>query len=255
LSERDAAGASARETPDLESSTEDYARRFAGPVGAWLLEVQLETTAALLAPWPGATVLDVGGGHGQLAAPLARRGYRVTVVGSAESCRARLEPDASAGTIAFRAADILALPFAERSFDVVVAIRMLAHLEAWPRFVAELCRVASHAVVVDYPDVWSVNALSGALFGMKQAVERNTRRYRCFTRREMQEAFARHGFGEPEWRPQFAWPMALHRALGRAGTASISRGLEGTARALGLTRRWGSPVLVRLRRLESVRAS
>src|SRR3989338_8000949 len=28
------------EAPDIETSSEDYARRFAGPVGAWFLQVQ-----------------------------------------------------------------------------------------------------------------------------------------------------------------------------------------------------------------------
>ena len=36
-------------------------------------------------------MLDVGGGHGQLAIPLCRAGYRVTVLGSDASCRRRLE--------------------------------------------------------------------------------------------------------------------------------------------------------------------
>src|SRR5262245_53053861 len=52
----------AREEADVATSSADYARRFAGGVGAWFLEVQAKATVELLAPWPGASVLDVGGG-------------------------------------------------------------------------------------------------------------------------------------------------------------------------------------------------
>jgi 2-polyprenyl-3-methyl-5-hydroxy-6-metoxy-1,4-benzoquinol methylase len=76
-----------RETPDVETSSRAYARRFAGKVGAWFLAVQLRAVRKLLAPFgPGATLVDVGGGHGQLATPLAACGYEVTVLGSHPSC-------------------------------------------------------------------------------------------------------------------------------------------------------------------------
>ena len=54
--------------PDVETASDDYAARFAGPVGAWMLQVQERAVLELIAPWPGASVLDVGGGHAQLAA-------------------------------------------------------------------------------------------------------------------------------------------------------------------------------------------
>ena len=61
----------------------------------------------------------------------------------------------------------------------------------------------------------------------------------------IEEAFAAHGFAPTGRRPQFFFPMALHRAL---GLASLSRGLEGIATTLGLRRLLGSPVILRLER-------
>ena len=55
------------ETADIETSSDGYAARFAGPVGEWMLEIQETITVALLPKTPSATILDVGGGHGQLA--------------------------------------------------------------------------------------------------------------------------------------------------------------------------------------------
>ena len=58
------------ETADIETSSDDYAARFAGEIGAWLLKVQEEATLRMLAAYPNAKILDVGGGHGQLTGAL-----------------------------------------------------------------------------------------------------------------------------------------------------------------------------------------
>jgi SAM-dependent methyltransferase len=232
-------------TPDLATSSEDYARRFAGEVGRYFLEVQQESVLDLLAPWPGARVLDVGGGHAQLAPPLAEHGYRVTVAGSDEACRERLDRALPAGAVEFRACDLLALPFPDRSFDVVVSIRLLTHLEAWRDQMAELCRVADRAVIVDYPDSRSFNRLYDLLFPWKKAVEGNTRTYHIFAPGEIAAEAARHGFGRPVERRQFFLPMVVHRAVKNVWLSRLS---ERASAALGLTRWLGSPILLRLER-------
>ena len=100
-------------------------------------------------------------------------------------------------------------------------------------------------MIVDYPTRRSVNVVADALFGMKKGVEGDTRPFAVFTDREIEDAFAAHGFVPTARRPQFFFPMALHRAL---GLASLSRGLEGIAALLGLRRLLGSPVILRLER-------
>lgn len=231
--------------PDVETASEGYARRFAGEVGRYFLDVQAETVLDLLAPWPQARVLEVGGGHAQLAGPLVERGFRVTVTGSEESCRERLDRALPPGSFDFQVCEAEALPFPDRSFDVVLAVRLLTHLEGWRKALAEMCRVAGKAVIVDYPDTRSFNRLYGALFAWKKAVEGNTRTFRCFSPREVIDEYARHGFGRPVVRRQFFIPMVVHRAAGRAG---VSRVVERASGALGLTRTFGSPVLLRVER-------
>src|SRR5512133_2956600 len=97
------------ETADIETSSDDYARRFAGSVGAWFLKVQDTATLRMLSPYPHATVLDVGGGHGQTTAALIDNGYRVTVLGSAESCKARIMPYLKQQRCEFKVGNILGL--------------------------------------------------------------------------------------------------------------------------------------------------
>ena len=235
--------AAALEDADVETSSEGDARRFAGPVGQWFLDVQTKTTLALLAPWPGATVLDVGGGHGQVAGPLADAGHSVTVVGSDPACAERVQRLVSAGRARFEAGDLLRLPFPDRSFDVALSYRLLPHVTRWPDLVAELCRVARRAVLVDYPTRRSVNAVAGAFFAAKKKVEGNTRPFTVFADPELEATFAAHGFRVTARRPQFFLPMALHRGL---GVAPLSRTLETAARVLGLRRALGSPVILRL---------
>jgi SAM-dependent methyltransferase len=231
-----------REDADVETSSDGYARRFAGPVGAFLLEVQARVTLDLLRAWPGARVLDVGGGHGQLTGPLLEAGHDVTVYGSSPACAHRVRAWTVAGRVRFVAGDLLRTPFPDGCFDVVVSYRLLPHVAAWQKLVGELCRVARRAVLVDFPSLRSVNVVSGATFRLKKRVEGDTRTFAVFREADVEAAFARAGFKPTGRRPQFLFPMALHRALGRAG---LSRALEGGGSALGLTRLLGSPVILR----------
>ncbi len=232
-----------RETPDIDTSSDAYARRFSGPVGRFFLDVQSRATLELLQPWLPCSVLDVGGGHAQLAAPLAHAGCGVTVLGSSTECARRLEPLLRDRRAAFVTGDIQAAPFGDQSFDVVLAFRLLPHVARWEALLVELGRLARRAVVVDYPTRRSVNAVADAFFGLKRGVERDTRPFRVFGEREIAGAASAAGLGETARRPQFFAPMALHRAL-RAVT--VSRALESTARLVGLTRWLGSPVVLRL---------
>jgi 2-polyprenyl-3-methyl-5-hydroxy-6-metoxy-1,4-benzoquinol methylase len=233
-----------REDADIESSSERYARRFAGPVGQWFLELQARLTLECLAGLPaGTTVLDVGGGHAQLTPPLVNAGFRVTVVGSDASCGRRLAPLTSSGRCRFEVADLLALPYADQTFDAVVCYRLLAHSIDWRRLIGELCRVARQRVVVDYPSRRSVNFASDALFRIKNSIERGTTRsFALYGRSEMAGAFAAAGFRVAAERPQFFLPMALYRL---AGSVGLARATEGAARTAGLTSLLGSPVIAR----------
>lgn len=226
---------------DIETASEGYARRFAGPVGAWMLARQSAVLLDWLASTPGSTVLDVGGGHAQTALPLMYAGHRVTVHGSAESCRDRIAGEVASGKMAFVISPLLEIPFPDRAFDHVVCIRLLAHCPRWPELIREICRLARQSVVVDYPNRSSVNLFSGALFGAKKKVEKNTRPFALFAHREIAGAFAAEGFSVQDRANLFFLPMALHRALGMAG---LSRTLESFCGGLGLTRRWGSPTLL-----------
>lgn len=229
------------ETADIETASDDYASRFAGPAGEWMLSVQEGIALSMLGRDRGATVLDVGGGHGQLAHPLSREGFDVTVLGSDESCRNRVAGIVASGRCRFLVGNVVDLPFAHNEFDHVIAFRLLPHCGLWPELIGEMCRVAGRSVVVDYPTTRSLNAAAPALFGAKKRIEGNTRNWRMFSDAEIRREFAQRGFTVERRVPQFFLPMVLHRAL---RCATTSRALEAMCRSVGLTRALGSPVIV-----------
>ncbi len=233
------------ETADIETSSEAYAQRFSGAVGAWFLKVQAEATLRMLAPYPRASVLDVGGGHGQLAGALTRHGYRTTVLGSAEVCKARIRRLVDEGRCAFQVGNVLDLPYRNQAFDIVVSYRLLPHVSRWADFLAELTRVARFVVVVDFPTVRSLNYAAPYLFRLKKRVEGNTRPFASFHEAELLETFRSLGFGRGDRYAEFFIPMVIHRALRLPG---FSRRLEDFARGLGLTGLFGSPVILSVNR-------
>lgn len=89
---------------------------------------------------PGQSVLDVGGGYGRVARPLGAR-HRVTMcdLGAPMLRKARAAPGGDA--VALVQADALRLPFADASFDAVVAVDLVCHLPQLADGLAELARV------------------------------------------------------------------------------------------------------------------
>jgi ubiquinone/menaquinone biosynthesis C-methylase UbiE len=233
------------DTGDVDTATDDYARRFAGTVGSYFLDVQSRALLDLLATYSGARVLDVGGGHAQAVGPLTEHDHRVVVLGSSLGCRARLERLMPAGSYAYATASLLALPFADCSFDVVLALRLMSHVVHWRELVEEMCRVARHAVIVDYAEKRSLNLFGSALFRWKQAAERNTRLYRSFHQSELKRAFAAHGFADTAAYPELFFPMVLHRML---HNRVVTERIESASRVVGATRYLGSPVVLRAAR-------
>jgi ubiquinone/menaquinone biosynthesis C-methylase UbiE len=231
------------EDADIGTSSDDYARRFTGAVGRWFVETQARLTLRVLRALPlGASILDVGGGHGQITPPLIRAGYEVTVVGSDPVCGARLQPWIKERRCRFEAVNLRALPYPDGHFDGVVCLRLLPHSVAWKDLIRELCRVAARCVVVDYPSRRSANVLSSQLFAMKRRVELNTRRFMTFSPHQIQQAFAESDFVVRAEHPQFLVPMVIHRLANRP---LFSRAIEMPGRMLGLTHWFGSPIIAR----------
>lgn len=232
-------------TPDIETASEDYRNRFQGTVGAYFLRVQEEAVSrslTLLGKDP-LKILEVGGGHGQITESLLRAGHEVWVQGSANECFERLRPLATKfpGKLDFICSPLWTIPALDRSFDAVIALRLLAHVERWQELLAEMARLARRGVIVDFPSRRALNVLAPMLFGIKKRIEGNTRPYFNYSKGQLSEELWRLDLRSKAGIGQFFFPMGVHRAIGRA---NISRSLEFCARALGLSTTFGSPVIL-----------
>jgi SAM-dependent methyltransferase len=121
----------------------------------------------------GTTVLDVGCCFGFLPLLAAERYPHLRVVGTdlvpATAALAGRISRARAGRARFAAADLLALPFASKTVDTVLAVHVLEHLpaEACRPALAQLCRVARHRAVIAVP----LEEIPDRTFGHLQAFD------------------------------------------------------------------------------------
>lgn len=242
--------------PDVQTASEAYARRFAGAVGTWFLTVQEEQVLQLLAAGPGErfSILEVGGGHAQLAPALLAAGHEVVEQGSTPACATRLRPLLARypERLHFVSSSLWRLPFPDLAFDAVIGVRLLAHVERWRELLGEMARVSRRMVLVDFPPRLSANLLAPALFALKRRLEGNTRPFFCYGTRELHEPLRAAGFRHFRVQRQFFLPMVLHRTL---GAPVVSAGLERGCRRLGLTALLGAPALLAAADREPPRAT
>ena len=116
----------------------------------------------------GKTLLDAGSGGGHFSAESVRRGAVVTSLDVGENVleqvRRRCETKRVLG-------DILALPFADRSFDVVLSTEVVEHTVDPVRAVIELCRVVAPGgrLVVTSPNrLWQPVVRGATRLGLRR---------------------------------------------------------------------------------------
>jgi demethylmenaquinone methyltransferase/2-methoxy-6-polyprenyl-1,4-benzoquinol methylase len=181
---------------------------------------------------PGTDALDLACGTGDIAFELARRGARV--VGLDVTVRmlelAQRKPRAAAGPSRFVAGDMMALPLADASVDVVTTgygIRNVPVLEPAIAEVRRVLRPGGLFLSLDFnrPENAAVRAIYlgyltvvGSALGHALHKDPDTYRYIPETIRRYPGAAAvsdlivRQGFASCEWFPVLGGLMAIHRA-------------------------------------------
>ncbi len=226
--------------PDIESSSDEYAKRFAGVSGEWLLQRQCYFTQVHIQAQKPKAILDIGGGHAQNVAVVENLGIPLTITGSDSSCRVRVDRISKESTTEFMISPLTEFAVADRSFEHVISYRIVSHMIDWQGFIGELCRVSSSAVTIDFASKRSINFFSELAYKVKREQETDTRRYNVLSESDVDAAFAAHGFEKRFRSPQFFFPMAIHRRL---GSPKLSGVLERTANWLGMAALFGSPVI------------
>jgi ubiquinone/menaquinone biosynthesis C-methylase UbiE len=214
--------------------------RFGGPIGRYLAETQERLLIDHLRP-AGRRILDVGTGTGRAALGLAAAGADVVGLdASGEMLRVARRRAASAGlAVRYGLADAHRLPFADRSVDAAVSLRVLMHAIDWRRCLSELCRVARWRVIVDFPARISVALLESGVRRLARAMGSDLEAYRVLAPRQVAAAFRAEGFRVVLVERQFVLPIALHKAVGRL---RLTQSTERILALAGLRRIVGSPV-------------
>ena len=235
------------ETPDVETASDRYASRFEGRVGEWMLATQTAAIGRLLDHTGGAPLrtLEVGGGHGQVTPLLVKRGHDVTVQGSDPVCFRRLGRLRTAHPARLRpvASSLWRLPFADRSFDLVIAVRLLGHTERWRDLLAEMTRVSRRFVIVEYArsGIVTVPRAADAIFALKHRFEGTTRPFFSYRERTLLSELDRLSFARVASTAQFAVPMVGHRMARRP---ELSARIEDGLRRIGIGDHFRSPAVV-----------
>jgi ubiquinone/menaquinone biosynthesis C-methylase UbiE len=224
-------------------------RRFGGPIGELVAETQASVIVRMAGEVRGRPILDVGTGTGRAALLMARGGAEVTGVDASEQMLAvaRERARAAGRAITFIHRDAHALEFPDRSFDVVVSLRMLMHSPRWREALSELCRVASRRVIFDYPSSRSVARLQSISRRISARLGAKTEPYRVFADAEIRAALDGFGFEVRDLHRQFVLPIALHKTI---GSRKLTTTVEAILERAGLLRRFGSPVTVHAERAE-----
>ena len=226
---------------DPETARRFDDRRFGGPIGILVADIQGQVLTNCVGRVKGRTILDVGTGTGRAALLMARGGAKVTAVDASEQMLAvaRRRAEDQHITVNFCLGDAHALDFRDRSFEVVISLRLLMHTPRWRDCIAELCRVSSQTVIFDYPSSRSLAALQSAWRRFLSSFGARTEAYRVFSHAEIAEALASAGFEVRSRHRLFVLPIALHKLI---GSQRLTVFVEDVLDSLGLKRLLGSPV-------------
>ena len=218
--------------------------RFGNRFGEFLKNEECAAFAGFLPAFD--RVLDVGTGTGKLAIYLSDGGQVVASDASLEMLLiARASARKSAKNIAFVVCDAHFLCFRDSAFDAVTSSRVLMHLTNWKECVAELCRVSTKSVVIDFPHLCSFTAVERIYRRIKRAMCDKVQTYRSFSIRTVVREFEKSGFSAFRAERLFSLPIFVHR---RINVPTMTTKLERVLRRVGFTRIFGSPVMLRVDR-------
>ncbi len=225
---------------DLHSSSPEYAKRFSGVAGTWLLKIQNQLIDQFLSKHSFQNGIDVGGGHAQVIPVLLKYSSQITLLASSREACGAAEQLIQESKIKVATSNLLDFSSEYNNYDLVSCFRIISHCDDWKKLISELCQASSDLVLIDYPTLRSSNILYFISFFLKRRIEGNTREFISFWDSEIKQEFRKHGFQRIYREAQFVMPMGLHRAM---KNPKISGLIEKTCSLLGLRNLFGSPIV------------
>jgi SAM-dependent methyltransferase len=136
--------------------------------GRWIGEVELRLILRLLAPEPGARILDVGCGTGYFTRRLAAEGYEVTGADPDPAMLAYARAHRG-GREDYVLADGRSLPFSDGEFDYCISITALCFIPDERAALGEMARVCRRGLALGLLNRWSLLYLQKGRHGGRGA--------------------------------------------------------------------------------------
>jgi len=187
-------------------------QRFGGASGAWVNAREIGLALALVPPFRRA--LDLGCGTGRLTRALEQRGQTVGLDASSAMLAAAHTHNPSR----LVRGDAFTLPFADASFDVLVALRLVFHFARADTLLSQIARVvAPRGVIIFDTYLWSPRAwlpLDAARWGGGVFVHSPS---------QIERAAQRAGLNVVEREPCFLFSPYVYRRLPFAAVRALAR--------------------------------
>jgi len=173
-------------------TAEEYDAWYRTPRGSWIGEAEYRLLYRLLAPAPGASLLDVGCGTGYFTRRFALDGHPATGVDLDATMLAVARARRLAGERYVRG-NALALPFEDAEFDCCVSVAALCFIADEAAALAEMLRVTRHRLALGLLHRRSILYLQKGRDGGKGAY----RGAHWHTPHEVRELFSRVRCADP----------------------------------------------------------
>jgi len=128
-------------------TAEEYDAWYRTPRGSWIGEAEYRLLYRLLAPAPGASLLDVGCGTGYFTRRFALDGHPATGLDLDAAMLAVARGRRAAGE-RYVHGNALALPFKDGEFDYCVSVAALCFIADEAAALAEMLRVTRHRLAI-----------------------------------------------------------------------------------------------------------
>ncbi|MBI4021207.1 MAG: methyltransferase domain-containing protein [Candidatus Aenigmarchaeota archaeon] len=178
---------------------------------------------------PGQRVLDIGCGSGTVTRAIARRGCPAVGVDVSEACIAYATGKAQEEGLdaTFLVGSIEALPFADRSFDCIIASHIIEHVEQPGRIIRDMYRLLTPGgtLILTTPNYLSLWPLAEAFFDHTLAGEGyslHEQHVVKFNAGKLRSVLVAAGFAGVKVEAQYILTLPISLFSSRAATAAFA---------------------------------